>query len=78
MTVDGEKVDYVLVGDAMIAINLSQGEHEIVFTYKNKAFTYGVLITTVSVLIFLGLVYYYDRQKWNERFMRIYKKIKRK
>ena len=76
--VDGQEAELVLVGDAMIGINLAEGEHEIVFTYKNKAFTYGALITTAALLVYLGLIYYYDREKWNERFMKLYSKIKRK
>jgi uncharacterized membrane protein YfhO len=76
--VDGKDVEYKLVGNAMIALDLTKGKHDIEFTYENKAFTYGALITSISVLTFLALVYCFDRQKWNERFVKIYKKIKRK
>ena len=73
--VDGEEAEIVLVGDAMIGVNLSQGQHEIEFTYKNKSFTYGALITTAAVIVFLALIYYYDREKWNERFVKLYNSV---
>jgi hypothetical protein len=76
--VDGEKVEPVLVGDAMIGLNLTKGSHEIVFVYENTAFTYGTLISVVCLLAFLALIYLNDREKWNERAMRIYRFIKKK
>ena len=76
--VDGEKVEPVLVGDAMIGLNLTKGSHEIVFVYENTAFTYGTLISVVCLLSFLALIYLNDREKWNGRAMRIYRFIKKK
>ena len=54
-TVDGEPAEIVLVGDTMIGIPLTEGAHEIVFTYHNSAFTTGCIITLVSTLVFLWL-----------------------
>ena len=54
-TVDGEPAQIVLVGDAMIALNLTEGPHEIVFTYRNSAFTIGCIVTVVSALLLLWL-----------------------
>ena len=78
VSVDGEDAEIVLVGDAMIALELTEGEHEIVFTYKNQSFVYGALITTVCLLTFLVLIYLSDRQTWNTRAMKIYQRFKKK
>lgn len=78
VTVDGEDAEIVLVGDAMIALELTEGEHEIVFTYKNQAFTYGALITFVCLLAFLAIIYLSDRDTWNARAVKIYQKFKKK
>ena len=76
--VDGEEAEITLVGDAMIALNLTEGYHEIVFFYENRALTYGALISVLCLLIFLTLVYWNDRERWNARAMKIYKKFKSK
>ena len=43
--VDGVKVDNVLVGNAMVAVELTEGIHTVELRYENKAFDYGSLIT---------------------------------
>ncbi len=57
VTVDGKKTDLVLVGDVMCAVELTQGEHEIVFTYRNTAFYAGLAVSIVCLALFLFLVY---------------------
>ena len=76
--VDGEEAELVLVGDAMIGLDLTEGSHEIVFVYENAAFTYGALISVFSLLAFLVIIYWNDREKWNERAMKVYRFIKKK
>ncbi len=76
--VDGEPAEIVLIGDAMIGLDLTKGRHDIVFVYKNRAFTYGKLITIVCLLAFFVLIYFDDREKWNNRAMKVYKFFKRK
>ena len=56
--VDGEEAQTVLVGDAMTAVHLSKGYHEITFVYRNRAFLYGCIGSAVSALIF-GLLYFW-------------------
>lgn len=56
VTVDGEPAEAVLVGDCMMALELTKGEHEIRFTYHNKAFTAGLLITVGCSAVFIGLI----------------------
>ena len=77
VTVDGEPAEIVEIGAAMIGIDLTEGRHEIVFTYKNDAFTYGALISTVCLLAFLALIYLSDKEAWNARAVKIYKKFKK-
>ncbi len=54
--VDGERVDVVLVGDAMVALELTEGVHKVEFRYENKAFRYGALITLGCGLVLIGMV----------------------
>ena len=76
--VDGTEAELTLVGDAMIGVELTQGYHEIVFVYENRALTYGALISVLCLLVFMALVYWNDREHWNARAMKIYRKVKRK
>ena len=55
-TVDGEEVEPVLVGDAMMALELTKGPHQITFRYRNQAFTLGLVISTACLTVFLGTV----------------------
>ena len=59
--VDGEEAEIQLVGDAMIAVSLTEGEHQITFRYRNKAYTAGLIVTIICALAFWGIaacVYY--------------------
>jgi uncharacterized membrane protein YfhO len=53
--VDGKETQTVLVGDAMLAIHLTEGYHEITFRYRNTAFTYGWMISLASTAVLVGL-----------------------
>jgi hypothetical protein len=64
--VDGMKVDNVLVGNAMVAVELTEGIHTVELRYENKAFDYGSLITFACAAVFGGIVlaeYLYKRKK---------------
>ena len=54
--VDGNEVDIVLIGDAMIGVPMREGSHEVVFVYENEAFSLGWKVTLGCFLVFLGLV----------------------
>ena len=77
-TVDGQEVDIHLVGGAMVGLELTEGDHEIVFTYENKAFSIGLAISIVCLLIFLGLIYWDHRDFCNEKVRWLIAKIPRK
>jgi len=57
--VDGEEVDTVLVGEAMLAVHLPEGKHEVMFRYRNSAFTYGCMIsvgfTAILIILYFGI-----------------------
>ena len=66
--VDGVRADIVLVGDAMIALELTEGVHTVEFRYENKSFTYGSWITLGSLALFGGIIaarYVWKRKREN-------------
>lgn len=60
--VDGEEVKTASIGDAMLAVPVTKGEHEIKLVYCPKGFVLGVGISVGSVLILLVL-YGIERKK---------------
>jgi uncharacterized membrane protein YfhO len=52
--VDGEKSESVLIDNAMIAVRLDKGYHEIEFRYFNKSFLFGIIVSIVSLGIFVA------------------------
>lgn len=54
--VDGVRTPIKLVGDAMVAVELTEGVHEVQFRYESRAYEGGKLITIGCVLIFGGIV----------------------
>ena len=61
--VDGETVQSRLVGDCMLAVPLTAGDHSLTFEYRNSAFSLGWKITMVCVALFVVLIWYFDRPK---------------
>ncbi len=60
-TVDGKETEVVAIGDAMVGLLLSEGDHEIVFSYRNNAFRLGWKISLLCLLLFLAICYPYYR-----------------
>ncbi len=56
-TVDGKPADVVLIGEAMVGLLLSKGQHNITFTYRNPSFELGWRLSLICLLIFLFLYY---------------------
>jgi hypothetical protein len=54
--VDGEPAEIKLVGDCMIGVPVTAGDHEIEYMYENRAFTLGCTVSLISALIFGILV----------------------
>ena len=76
--VDGKEAEISLVGNVMIGVKLTEGDHEVKFVYENKAFLYGNLVTLACLLAFLALIYWNDRERWNERAIKLYNKFSKK
>ncbi len=53
--VDGKPAETVTIGNAMVGLLLSKGNHTIQFVYKNKAFSIGWKVSLACLLIFTGL-----------------------
>lgn len=51
--VDGQPAEIVLIGDAMIGLLLSEGEHTVHFEYRNNAFALGWKVSMAFLLVFV-------------------------
>lgn len=60
--VDGVTTDITPVGDAMVAVPVSAGEHTITLTYKPEGFVVGALCSGGAILI-LMLLYVLERKR---------------
>ena len=56
--VDGQPVQAQLVGNAMVAVPLTKGYHEVAFRYHNDAFALGWKVTAASTAVLLGLYFW--------------------
>ena len=64
VTVDGQPAQIKLVGECMIGVELTEGEHTVVYSYENRAFALGWKVTLVCTAIFLGLVQVCYKPDW--------------
>ena len=55
--VDGKDVETVTVGDAIVALMLEEGTHEIYFYYHNAAFALGWKVSALCVAVFAMLIW---------------------
>ena len=53
--VDGNPVDIVTIGDAMVGLLLTRGTHTIRFEYHNPAFSLGWKISAICLIAFAGI-----------------------
>lgn len=61
--VDGKKSEMVLIDNAMAAVRLKKGFHEIEFKYFNKSFLIGIIISLASLGIFVTLIFLKKNRK---------------
>ena len=64
VTVDGEAAAAKLVGDCMVALDLTKGEHQVVFRYHNAAFSLGWKISLACAVALLVLIQINYRPDW--------------
>ncbi len=69
VTVDGEETEIILVGDAMIAVELTQGQHKVELTYRNEAFELGKTISLLCLVMFVALALVIYRP-WEKYFIK--------
>ncbi len=50
--VDGEEVETTLIGEAMLAVPMTQGHHTVVFQYENQAFELGWKLSLGCAAVF--------------------------
>ena len=61
--VDGQETEVKLVGNAMVAVELTEGAHTVTYKYHNVAFSLGWKVSLLCALLFAGLyVWYYKPQ----------------
>ncbi len=60
--VDGKAVQTVKVGDCMLALELTEGEHLVSFRYENPAFSLAWKISALCAAIFAGAIWL-DRKR---------------
>ena len=65
--VDGQETEPVLVGDAMIAVKLTQGQHDIRFVYRNEAFSLGLAVSLICFGIFLTIILVQNYPKYKDK-----------
>ena len=61
--VDGQPVETVAVGEAMVGVLLTEGIHDVTFAYRNKAFELGWKISLICVLIFAVMLYVENQKR---------------
>ena len=69
--VDGEPAEIVLIGVAMIGLEMTEGKHTVEFKYSNKAFDLGWKATLACLVVFIGislLVYKPKFQRYRGRY----------
>ncbi len=52
VTVDGKPADIHLIGDCMVGVMLSRGQHVVEYTYRNGAFALGWKISLLCAVVF--------------------------
>ncbi len=63
--VDGKKADIKLVGGALMAVTLTQGEHEIEFKYAPTYVYAAALLSLSGVVLFIGICIMEKKKKWS-------------
>ena len=57
VSVDGKEVEPVKLLDSVMGVELSEGEHNIVFKYRTPGLVVGIGVSCVSVIVFVYMIY---------------------
>ncbi len=66
VTVDGEPAQIRLVGECMVAVELTAGEHTVSYRYHNAAFSLGWKLSLACALVFAGLSWWTVKPDWKK------------
>ena len=64
VTVDGEPKELVMTNDCMLAVEITEGEHEITFRYLPKCYTVGSKISLLGIGAFAAAIVF---DEWKKR-----------
>ena len=64
MNVNGKKVDIEKVDNGFIAVKINKGKNEIKFKYFPKGLKEGLMISGVSLIIYIIYVILYMKGNW--------------
>ena len=76
--VDGQKSDYIVTAEALIAIPLSAGYHKVEMKFTTAGYPAAILLSLAGVIIFAGIILLWlkrnprDRAQRRAHLMRIY------
>lgn len=56
VTIDGEKAELLKTYDSLLAVPITEGEHEVVFRYMPECFVLGLTISVCGIVVFAGAV----------------------
>jgi uncharacterized membrane protein YfhO len=65
--VDGVKHEIVLIDNAMIAVQMNKGYHEIEFRYFNTSLLAGIIVSLVSLTVFIVLALFEKRRRHSSK-----------
>ena len=68
--VDGQKADVTLIGEGMVGVLLPTGSHQVEFRYENKAFTWGCIISSASLITLVVIHYLNNKPKYYGRYQK--------
>ena len=69
VNVDGREAEVVLIGDAMVGVELTEGTHEVTFRYHNAAFSLGWKISLACLMAF-AVIAFLTRPKSSGKYSR--------
>ncbi|MGN0436680.1 MAG: YfhO family protein, partial [Wujia sp.] len=69
--VDGKKVEYYAIGEAFIGVDMEPGEHTVEFVYIPVGFKLGLLITIISLDLFILCVMHNSNKKSCAKLVKI-------
>ncbi len=62
--VDGKVVETKAVADAFLSFDVTDGEHNVIMTYKNRGFVPGLIISIIFMALGLFMIIYFKKGKY--------------